>query len=475
MCSAKRILTTILLVLFLTAPVSAEIVTATGTIEAVDAAARAITVRRKTTKGEKTAKFAVGPKAAITIDDQPRDLASLKAGQDATITYDRTAKQVTGISVRLASAPSAGDRVAPGADPPGDATAFEGHSYKFYREVMTWHQAKRRCEELGGHLAVVGSDAENGFIMALAKSGIGNVGQWDGVWLGATDEAKEGDWRWNDGAKVSFSKWAPNQPNNGQNSEHYLLLWLLREVWVDQPDRSKHHVAYFVCEWDAAWPLVPAADATPSAAVPAFSAIFNGKNLDGWDGDPKFWSVADGTIVGRTTAAKRAAKNTCLIWRQGTVGDFELRLSWKLESGNSGIQYRSTDLGGHVVAGYQADMDADGKYVGALFEEGGRGMLAQCGQKTVIGSDHKPTVMDYIAERTRLQATVAKSDWNKYTILARGNHLRHFVNDELVIEVTDSDDEQRTLSGVLALQIHTGAPMTVRFKDIRLKQFTQSR
>lgn len=147
-------------------PLLAETVTATGTIESVDAGNRTITVRRKTSKGEKTAEFAVGAKAEIVVEGQPSTLASLKAGQRVTITYDTAAKQLTGIGVSSGSTPSSGGRESNGASPPADAAAFEGHSYKFFREVMTWHQAKSRCEALGGHLAVVGGDAENNFIIA---------------------------------------------------------------------------------------------------------------------------------------------------------------------------------------------------------------------------------------------------------------------------------------------------------------------
>jgi hypothetical protein len=267
-------------------PLYAETVTATGTIEAVDAAARTITVRRKTANGEKTAKLAVGPKAEVTDDGQSRDLTSLKAGQEVTITYDKAAKQVTGISVRTASSPSAGDR-AHGADPPGDATTFEGHSYKFFREVMSWHQAKRRCEELGGHLAIVGSDAENDFIMALAKSGVGNLGKQNGVWLGATDEAKEGDWRWIDGSRLRFTNWLqnPKQPNNSGGDEHYLWMWLVQGgAWTDQADQPKEMTAYFVCEWDAS---------LPDRATKSMPGLIELKPLVSFSGDLRGPSVAE--------------------------------------------------------------------------------------------------------------------------------------------------------------------------------------
>ena len=134
--------------------------------------------------------------------------------------------------------------------PPLNATAFNGNSYMFFAEVVTWHEAKARCEEMGGHLATIQSRGENEFVLNLARRGREHVGEMDGVWLGATDEQRENHWRWVDGSKSSYSNWASGQPNNKNNEEHYLLLWLPKNMWVDQPNASRQHVAFFVCEWD---------------------------------------------------------------------------------------------------------------------------------------------------------------------------------------------------------------------------------
>src|SRR5581483_283291 len=119
-----------------------------------------------------------------------------------------------------------------------------------------------------------------------------------------------------------------------------------------------------------------------------FKSIFNGKDLSGWDGSPDLWSVKDGAITGQTTKENPAKENTFLIWTNGTVGDFELRCSFKLTPGdsagfaNSGIQYRSKVVKPSywVVAGYQADMEAGPTYTGTLYEEKGRGGLVGRGQ-----------------------------------------------------------------------------------------------
>jgi uncharacterized protein (TIGR03067 family) len=140
---------------------------------------------------------------------------------------------------------------AAGPRPPDDAVTFNGHSFKFFPEVLPWHRAKARCEEMGGHLAIIRNREENDFVMSLALRGITRLGPQDGVWLGATDEQKEGAWEWVDGSKLSFTRWGPGQPNNKQNREHYLLLFLPKNEWSDQPNESTQHVAYFVCEWDS--------------------------------------------------------------------------------------------------------------------------------------------------------------------------------------------------------------------------------
>ena len=124
-----------------------------------------------------------------------------------------------------------------------------------------------------------------------------------------------------------------------------------------------------------------------AAEEEGFKSIFNGKDLSGWEGKPEFWSVRDGAITGETTAENPTKGNTFLIWRDGKVDDFELRLKFRIVNGNSGIQYRSKDLGDFVVGGYQADFEAGKTYSGILYEERGRGILAERGQKVVIQPD----------------------------------------------------------------------------------------
>lgn len=203
--------------------------------------------------------------------------------------------------------------------------------------------------------------------------------------------------------------------------------------------------------------------------------LFNGKDLTGWEGDPHVWSVEDGAIVGRTTAGAPLANNTFLIWRGGELRDFRLRLKYRIQGGNSGVQYRShvVDPAKWIVGGYQADIDSGPTYSGILYDERGRGILAARGQRVTINSEGalQPTT---VADATELQKSIRGDDWNDYLIEARGPHLRHTINGKLMSETTDNDPKKRADSGVLALQVHAGPPMTVRFREIRLEDLTRA-
>ncbi|MGB8166409.1 MAG: DUF1080 domain-containing protein [Chthoniobacteraceae bacterium] len=211
--------------------------------------------------------------------------------------------------------------------------------------------------------------------------------------------------------------------------------------------------------------------ASASAADGDFRAIFNGRDLSGWDGDRRYWSVRDHCLRGETTLAALPVGNTFLIWRGGTLQDFELRLTFRLRNGNSGVQYRCKDLGKWVVSGYQAEIENKQGKAGFLYEEKARGWLARVGEKVEAGVDGKPKVTGELA---KVDALIAKGyyrmrDWNDYRIVARGNHLQHWLNGFQTIDFTDNDPKRRALDGLLALQIHVGPPMLVEFKDILLK------
>lgn len=211
-----------------------------------------------------------------------------------------------------------------------------------------------------------------------------------------------------------------------------------------------------------------------SAGAQEGASLFDGKSLDGWEGDPRFWSVEDGAITGRTTAETPLDSNSFLIWKRGEVDDFELTLEYKIEGerANSGIQVRSFRLPDkpYGVGGYQADIENGDTYTGIVYGENFRGILAERGQKTEIGEDHKPRVKETFAEGAALQSAVKKGEWNHYRVVAKGFTIQNYVNGALMSEVTDNDTQMRRRGGLLALQIHVGPPMKVQFRNIRLKR-----
>jgi hypothetical protein len=209
-----------------------------------------------------------------------------------------------------------------------------------------------------------------------------------------------------------------------------------------------------------------------TAAAKDVKELFNGKDLTGWDGDARVWSVENGAIVGRTKDVP-LKNNTFLIWKDGKVGDFKLMLEYKLEGGNSGIQYRSKviDPKEHIVGGYQADMDGQNQYTGILYEERGRGILAKRGERLKIDREGKKET-ESIGDAAELAKSIHKNDWNVYEVEAVGSTLKHTINGKLMSQTIDRDAEHWATSGILALQVHANlpAPMTVHFRKIRLEE-----
>jgi putative heme-binding domain-containing protein len=179
---------------------------------------------------------------------------------------------------------------------------------------------------------------------------------------------------------------------------------------------------------------------TPLLATAENAAgFFNGKDLTGWRGDESLWKVENGEIVGTSPGLDH---NTFLI-SELVVEDFTLSFDVKLEpnEGNSGVQFRSAALEDGEMKGYQADIGAG--WWGKLYEENGRALLWD-----KSGEEH-----------------VKPGDWNHYEIIAEGHHIRTLINGQPCV---DLQDEAGALRGVIGLQIHSGGPMTVRFKNLKL-------
>ena len=211
------------------------------------------------------------------------------------------------------------------------------------------------------------------------------------------------------------------------------------------------------------------------AAEKGFETIFDGKTLKGWNGDPKFWSVKDGAITGKTTKENPTKGNTFIIW-EGKTGNFDLRLDYKIIGGNSGIQYRSFKADGPDewrIGGYQADFEAGDTFSGICYGERFRGILSLRGKKTTltVGDDGKlkKEVEDF-AKDADIAKAIKKEDWNSYRIVARNFSLTHYINGVKTTQVIDRDRKTRRADGLLALQLHAGPPMNVQFKNIRIKE-----
>ncbi len=224
--------------------------------------------------------------------------------------------------------------------------------------------------------------------------------------------------------------------------------------------------------------------AEPPPAVPgpapAMQSLFNGKDLTGWDGDPRLWSVKDGVLRGETTAEKPAKGNTFIIWKDGTTGDFELRLSFRCNAtNNSGIQYRSKHItekvsNNWVVRGYQHELRNEVKFPNTpsfIYDEGGsRGRICLVGEEATWDQDGKHVKKSDLIDQAGFEKLFKLDDWNDVRIMAKGNHIWHYLNEKLVLDFTDNDPQKALKEGILALQLHAGNPMWVEFKNIRIRK-----
>ena len=209
---------------------------------------------------------------------------------------------------------------------------------------------------------------------------------------------------------------------------------------------------------------------------PGFQSIFDGTSLSGWEGNPTYWRVEDGVLVGEITPATVIKSNTFIIWRGGSTKDFELKLDYRITpGGNSGINYRSavvpdpvTPVNRFAMRGYQCDLDGAKRYVGNNYEEKGRLFLAVRGQLTRVVGGRPPVLVAKLGDPAEL-GTLVSDDWNAVHITARGNTLTHVVNGQVMSVVVDDDPSNRPAEGLLGMQVHVGPPMKVEFRSIRLK------
>lgn len=221
------------------------------------------------------------------------------------------------------------------------------------------------------------------------------------------------------------------------------------------------------------------ADAPPEVA--GMKALFNGKDLTGWDGDPRLWSVKEGVIHGETTAENSAKGNTFIIWKDGTTKDFELRLSFRCNAtNNSGIQYRSKHItegkvgNQWVVRGYQHELRNETQLPsvsGFIYDEGGkRGRICLVGEQATWEKEGKKLFKSDLVNQEAFKKLFKLDDWNDVVIIAKGNHIQHYLNNTLILDFTDNHPELALTEGILALQLHAGKPMWAEFKNIRIRE-----
>ena len=230
----------------------------------------------------------------------------------------------------------------------------------------------------------------------------------------------------------------------------------------------------------AAGIYVTAVVAAPGRRAPTpddnagFVPLFDGKTLNHWDGEPGFWRAENGAIVGETTAEKRLKLNTFIIWRGGTTADFEFKAEFRVtEPANSGVQYRSavlSDIGPYVMKGYQADIDGKNAYTGMLYEERGRGFVAQRGQFVRMAEGGAPKLIGSPGDADALKSVIKPADWNQIHIIARGITITQVINGRVMSMCIDEDPQGRSMEGLLGLQLHVGPPMKVEFRNILLKK-----
>lgn len=211
----------------------------------------------------------------------------------------------------------------------------------------------------------------------------------------------------------------------------------------------------------------------------SFEPIFDGKTLKGWEGDPRYWRVEDGVIIGEITPETILKQNSFLIFKNTQPGNFELKVDYRISSkGNSGVNYRSSlvDTVPFALKGYQADLDGKDKYnlgyprhTGQNYEERGRQFLATRGQIAVIETGKQPTIIDSTGTKASLLKAINFEGWNNLHIIAKGNHLQHYINGVLMSDVTDNDLENRKMQGFIGVQVHVGPPMKIEYKDFLLK------
>lgn len=227
-----------------------------------------------------------------------------------------------------------------------------------------------------------------------------------------------------------------------------------------------------------------------------FTSLFDGKTLNGWDGDKSLWSVKDGSIYINPTC-EHPTGTVYIVWQGGDVRDFDLKLEMKGTGNiNSGVQYRSWITTGPEpagrpaatcpsgqkaapqptrasqakweMAGYQFDFDNGNRYPGQLYEQAtGRGIIAWKGEVVDISTGNNKQLLATLGDKATVDSWFKKDDWNAEEIIAQGNVLTHILNGHLISETIDHDRNIGKASGKIGIEVESTGEIFV--KDIWLK------
>lgn len=210
-----------------------------------------------------------------------------------------------------------------------------------------------------------------------------------------------------------------------------------------------------------------------SSSAQEYQSIFDGETLKGWKAhDMSYWSVRDGAITGQSTPEHPCTSNQFIVWQGGEVADFELKVKFRVKGNgcNSGVQFRSVFLPNGLAVGYQADIYQSGGYLGGVCDEmhkrDGPELLTANGKKTVIDAKGNRTATP-LGDPVKMRP---EGQWNDYHIKAKGQHITLSINGQVASELTDQEEGHFDLKGLLGLQLRSGKPMTVEFKDIHIKK-----
>lgn len=204
----------------------------------------------------------------------------------------------------------------------------------------------------------------------------------------------------------------------------------------------------------------------------SWRSLFNGKDLTGWDFQPGSWEVRDGEIW----CTGKAREKNWLIWKGGQPGDFTLKMQFRWEHGNSGVQVRSDDLGNWQVFGYQveiAEQEKMGLWHHSLLDpthpkKEARHLMTTAGEQATIDASGKRTV-EKIGETAEIQSVYREEEWNDLEIIAEGSRLVQKINGVVFAELTDEDTEMSRRTGWIAMQDH-GKGCIVAFRKIELQE-----